>query len=253
MASPATGNLEKGDAFVAEELLAHPENVAEILIRPEETAEEIERRLVHPRIRGLKCYHTLLGRRDTMFSDVEEYLPEAAWEVAEKRGLVITLHLVKDAALSDPKNLSYIIDHAKRYPHATLILAHAARAFAAWTGIEAIDSVAGLDNVWYDFSSVCESPAMLRILQRAGVEKCMWGSDYPICRGRGKPISLADTFYWIMERDLERFSSGNTLHHWFIGIENLMATRQACILADLNEDRVEDLFYGNAARLFDKK
>ena len=37
---------------------------------------------------------------------------------------------------------------------------------------------------------------------------------------------------------------------WLVGTENLMATRQACLLADLKEDAVEDLFYRNAMRLF---
>jgi len=93
---------------------------------------------------------------------------------------------------------------------------------------------------------------MFQFLKKLGVEKCLWGSDYPVCRSRGKAISLGRAFYWIYQNDLDHFVSKTTLKSWLIGLENLMATRQACILAELNEDRVEDLFYNNAARLWSK-
>ena len=245
-------NLVKSDTFLLQELTKNPENVGELLLAPGESAEELEERLVHPGIRGFKCYHLMAKRKDTWFADIGEYLPESAWEVANKHKMVITLHMVKDDALADPDNQRYICEMAKRFPDATLILAHAARSFASWTGVESVEKVAHLDNVWFDFSAVCESPAMFQIMRKAGVEKCMWGSDYPVCRGRGKAISLANSFYWIYQNDLDHFVSKTTLKSWLIGLENLMATRQACILAELNEDRVEDLFYNNAARLWSK-
>jgi predicted TIM-barrel fold metal-dependent hydrolase len=80
----------------------------------------------------------------------------------------------------------------------------------------------------------------------------MWGSDYPVCRARGKAISLADTFYWIYQRDLDQFSSKTPVNNWLIGIENLMAVRQMAILADLTPREIEALFYDNAKALFDR-
>ena len=142
---------------------------------------------------------------------------------------------------------------AKKYPDAVLILAHAARSFAAWTAIENVSEVAHLDNVWFDFSAVCEPSAMFQIMKKAGVERCMWGSDFPVCCGRGKAISIGDTFYWIYQRDIDNFYSKTPFRTWTIATENLMATRQACIIADLHESQIEDLFYNNAARLFDGK
>ena len=196
--------------------------------------------------------HVNAPKNDTWNCTIDEYLPESAWEVANKRKMCITLHMVRDKALADEKNVEYIRTMAKRYPDAVLILAHAARSFAAWTAIENVEKIAHLDNVWYDFSAICESPAMFQIMRKAGVEKCMWGSDFPVCTMRGKAISLADTFYWIYQRDLDNFASKTKVNDWLIATENLMATRQACVLAELPESRVEDLFYNNAARLFDR-
>lgn len=84
-------------------------------------------------------------------------------------------------------------------------------------------------------------------------KRCMWGSDYPIAKQRGKAISLADGFYWIYQKELEQLSNGKQLPNWLIGIENLMAVRQACIMAELSRSEIEDLYYYNAERLFLKK
>lgn len=235
------------DAFTVAQLEKDPLSVGEIMTAPTDTVEQLESHLIHPRIRGLKCYH-LLARQtnDTDQCGVEEYLSEAAWEVANQRGLAITLHLVRDAALSDPGNLAYIRTMAKRYPNAILILAHAARAFAGWTGVEAVEQVADLDNVWFDCSAICESPPIFQILKKVGVSRCMWGTDYSISAVRARAISLAQGFFWLYENQLPALK-GRCL---YVATETLLAIRQACIMADITPAQVEDLFYNNAARLF---
>ena len=253
MADPSTGNREASTAFLKEQLEKYPGNVGSVMVSPDDTPEDIEKQLVHPAIRGFKCYHVLAKKKPTWHATIGEFLPEAAWQVADQRGLTITLHMVRDQALADPENLNYIRAMAKKYPNAQLILAHAARSFAAWTALETVDQIADLDNIWYDFAAVCESPAMFQIMRKVGVERCMWASDYPISRSAGKAISIADSFYWIITRDLDQFAGPTEFHYWQIGTENLMATRQACLMLDLNQDAIEDLFYNNAMRLFGLK
>ena len=237
--------------FFKKQLDLYPENVGEILVKPEESADEIESHLIHKNIKGLKCYHIYASRPDTFNADINEYLTDAAFEVANKHKLAITLHMVKDHALADPENMKQIKDFAKRYPYTTLILAHAARSFAAWTAIETIEELKDYENVWYDFSSVCESSGMMQILKKIGVTRCMWGSDYNVSMAKGKAISIGDSFYWINRKDIESFDSKTALHTWHVGTENLMAVRQACQLLDIKGKDVEDLFYNNATRLFD--
>ena len=117
---------------------------------------------------------------------------------------------------------------------------------------KAVEKVADLENVWFDFSAVCESPAMIQIIKKAGISRCMWGSDYPISRARGKAISLADTFYWIYQTDLDNFTSKTKVNNWTIALENLFAVRQAAILTDLGRKDVEDLFFNNAVSLWNR-
>lgn len=250
MRDETNGMLKASDDFLLNELSKDSKNVGEIIVLANESYEHLEKRIAHPGIKGFKCYHVYSDREDTFNANIGEYLPESAWEIANERKMCITLHMVKDKALADEENVKYICEMAKKYKDATLILAHAARSFAAWTAIENAEKIAHLENVWFDFSAVCESPAMFQIMRKSGVERCMWGSDFPVCADRGKAISFADTFYWIYQKDIDAFSSKTTLNNWLIGTENLMATRQACILAELSESQIEDLFYNNAARLF---
>ncbi len=240
--------LAKSHGFLVEELNKHPQNVGEIIVFPGDTVYDIEARLLHPNIKGLKCYCFYAECEDKYEAAIDEYLPESAWEVANQRKMAITLHMVKNECLAHPDNLNYIIEMAKKYPDAVLILAHAARAFAAWTVFGTVDKLADLENVWYDFSGICESPAMLYIIKKVGVSRCMWGTDYPVAAFLGKPISLGNTFAWINERN---FPNGFPLRH--VITEGFMAMRELSILADLGKSQLEDIFYNNAARLFDGK
>ena len=257
MSDPVTGKatelVDLSTKIVKEQLEKYPEIVGEVMVAPGDTAEDIEKRIASvgsDRLIGLKPYHLLALKQPTFQAEVGDYLPETAWEVAEKYKMAITLHMVKDLALSDPENLSYIVDHAKRYPDVKFILAHCARSFAAWTAIESIDKTAKIDNIFYDFAGVCESPQMFTIIKKAGIDKCLWGSDWNVSVLAGKCVSIADSFYWIGEKDLERMSGPTEFHSWLVGTENLMAVRQAAGMLELSRADVEKFFYKNAERIF---
>ncbi len=251
MGDPAVDTLAKTDAYILHQLEQDEDTVGEVMAYPGETAEHLAARFVHPRLVGIKCYHSLLQRPDTSQADIEEFLPQSAWEVAQEKKLAITLHMMRDQALSHPNNMAYIKTMAKRYPDAKLILAHAARSFAPWTGLESVTELAGFENVWFDLAAVCESPVTFQILKKVSKERCMWGTDYPLVLPKGKVFALANSFYWLYQRDIDAFRPGVVpVHSWPIAVENLMAARQACIMADLTAGEVEDLFYNNAAGLF---
>ncbi len=119
--------------------------------------------------------------------------------------------------------------------------------------MDTVEKLAKLENVWYDLAAVCESPAMFQIIKKTGTGRVMWGSDFPVSQICGKAISLADAFYWIGAKDLEGFAGPTEFHSWLIATETFMAVRQACLMADLGRKEIEDIFYNNAARLFDGK
>lgn len=236
--------------FLVEQLEQNPLNVGEIPVLAGDTREQIEEFLVHPRIRGFKCYHATTGRADSWHCEIGEYLPETAWQVAEDRGMCITLHMVRDLALADEKNMDYICRMAQKYPNARLILAHAGRSFAAWTAMESVHKLEPYANVCFDLSAVCESPASFEIIQTVGLKRVFWGSDYPVSMYRGKCVSLGETFLWLYREQLELCQSKTNFSAYLVGVENLLAMREACRMLKLDRKAVEDLFYYNALEFF---
>lgn len=164
--------------------------------------------------------------------------------------MTITLHLTKPHAIADPHNIQYVRTMAKRYPHAILILAHAARSYADWPAVEAAQYIADLDNVWVDLSAIFSSPPAFQLIKKLGVGRCMWGTDFPgPCRARTVCVTVARKQCWLKQ---ETLAAAGALS-WNIGTQTLMAIRQAAIMADLTPSQIEDIFYNNAMTLFHSK
>lgn len=222
----------------------NPKHVYCPYILPCDREEQLETLVTKGGAQGFKCYCYGAGKKDLESLGIEEYLPQAAWEVAQKYRLPMILHMMRHEALSDPDNFSYICTMAKRYPHARLVLAHCARGFASWTVVEKIQELEDCGNIWFDLSAVCESgPMMACILKNAG-KRTMWGSDYPICLNRGRAVSIALGQNWLLGEQYEGPERA------LIAMENLMAFYQAALLLDLDRTQVEDIFYYNAMSCF---
>ena len=124
-------NMDRMNSFLADQLKDEPESRGLICISPEYPKEKTLEYLESPLVAGFKPYHIFSKEVPTFQSSISGFLPEWAWEMADDRGLVITLHIVKDLALADPENQREIRAMCRKYPNARLILAHAARGFHA--------------------------------------------------------------------------------------------------------------------------
>ena len=239
------------DAYTVSQLEKDPLSVGEIIVIPGDSAEEVEKHLIHPRIKGFKCYYGLItSEGNHINAPAEDFLSEGVWEIANRKGMVITLHLSRQDAMADPENIRYVRTMAKRYPNAILMLAHAGRSYADWMGVEAADHYVDLDNVWFDFSAIFDSPPVFQIMRKVGISRCTWGTDFPVCNGRGGFVTMSRKQKWVFKDALEALKSPM---NWNIGVQTLMAIRQACLMADTTPAQLEDLFYNNAARLFGVK
>jgi glutamate-1-semialdehyde 2,1-aminomutase len=240
-------NFHEANQFVVDQVRRHVDCHALMLIAPQDDPAEVEAQVATDQYAGFKPYHLFAARPDTLQSEIGEFLPEWAWEIADRRGRAIMLHLVRDRALADPANQKYIRAHCIAYPNARLILAHAARGFCARHTIEGIASLRGLENVYFDSSAICESPALSAILREFGTTRLMYGSDFPISQKRGRCVSVGDGFLWLGE-DNVRTDEGR---HPFtlVGIESLLALREACVAARLRDADLERIFRDNARQL----
>ncbi|HEX4145755.1 MAG TPA: aminotransferase class III-fold pyridoxal phosphate-dependent enzyme [Pirellulales bacterium] len=244
-----TLDMSAANRFVADEVRRLPGSRAQMMIHPHDDPATVEATLAADGFVGFKVYHVYSGQSDTLEAPTETFLPEWAWELAERHSLSITLHMVLARALADPRNSSYIREHCLRYPHARLILAHAARGFCGYHTVEAIDTLRGLDNVYFDTSAVCEAAPMEAILREFGTGRLLFGTDFSVSELTGRCVSIGDGFLWLYGNNFEWSKSRFAQPH-LIGLESLLAIKQACHTLRLRDDDVERIFCSNGRRMF---
>lgn len=200
---------------------------------------------------GLKCYHTMAQVEGaTWNAPIESFLPEAHMRVADKLGLSITLHMVRDRALADPINQQQIRHYCELFPNMQLILAHAARGFNPWHTIEGIHSLKGLENVWFDTSAVTEAGAFEAIIETMGHHRLMYGTDFHVSHIRGRCVAIGDSFHWFYADDMDTEEKHIKLAPVLVGLESIRSIRLACQRLKLTDSQVEDIFYNNAKQLY---
>ncbi|HUT92458.1 MAG TPA: amidohydrolase family protein [Thermoguttaceae bacterium] len=236
--------------FVAAEVADRPQSRAMMLIRPTDDPAAVESELLAGGFSGFKAYHLFAQASDTYQAAIDAFLPDWAWELADRHGLAIMLHMVRRRALSDPDNQGYIREHCRRYPHAKLVLAHAARGFCAQHTIDAIETLGGLENVYFDTAAICESGALEAVLRVFGPSRLMFGTDWPISNVRGRCVSVGDGFFWMYEHTVD-FESAPFCRPTLVGIESLLALRQAARTCALTDSDVERIFRGTAREVLD--
>ena len=243
-----TLDCQAANQFLADQIAQHDDCRGLMMIRPQDDPAEVESDLLKHRFSGFKVYHVFADREETFYSEQGEFLPEWAWELADKHGLWITMHMVLPKALSEPLNSSYIREYCLRYPNANLVLAHAARGFNATHTADAIDCLRGIDNVFFDTSAICEPTAFEAIIRATGTTRLMYGSDFPISDIRGRALSVGDGFMWLYQHNVDWGEWKHGGNHP-VGIESLLALQQACRTMCLNDSDVERIFRTNVRQL----
>lgn len=242
------------DPAVANEMLAteirkDPRSRALMLVRPEDDPEFIRQQVRTHRFAGLKCYHIYAQHKPTWEAPIEDFLPENQVRIAHEENLAVMLHMVRERALADPANQATIRDFCTRYPGMRLILAHAARGFNPYHTIEGIESLRGIPNVWFDTSAVTEAGAFEAIMRTMGVDRLLFGFDFPVSHLRGRCIAIGDSFLWLSPGNTKFAANYADLRPSLIGLESLRALKTACWNLGLKDSQVEAVFSGNAERL----
>jgi glutamate-1-semialdehyde 2,1-aminomutase len=246
-AFPARGlDVDAANDFVREEVRDRPASRSLLLIKPDDDAAEVKARVLHEGWAGFKVYHVFAPRDDTPNAEIGEFLPEWAWEIAHRHELAIMLHMVRARSLADESNQKTINAMCRKYSGAKLILAHAARGFCARHTVGGIGAIAGLENVYFDTSAICEAPALEAILKTFGPTRLLYGSDFPVSETRGKAVTLGDGFHWIYEWQQNEWPHGKPI---LIGLESLLALKQACCTMQCNDGDLEKIFGENARGL----
>ncbi len=242
-------DMAAANRFLAEQT-AHVEQLkALMLIQPKDDPDQVDDQIEAHGFVGLKVYLVYADRPDPYNAEIAEFLPEWAWQISNQRGLAIMLHMVKPQAIADTANQNYIREHCLRYPDTNLILAHCARSFNVGHILEGLESLRGLDNIYFDNSSICEPQPVEEILRIFGPTRLMFGTDFPVSELRGRAVSSADGFIWLSPTNVD-WSTAAFGTNTVLGLESVLALKQGCQRMHLTDSDIEQIFFRNAHQLF---
>ena len=244
------GSFDHQNKWVAENVSSSADCRGMFFVRPDDDPEWVRQEVKRLGLHGLKCYHTMASVNPTWEADIPDYLPEQLVKVANEENWAITLHMVKSRAVADPGNIHWIRHYCQTYPNMRLILAHSARGFQPAHNLEGLPQLTGFDNLYCDTSANCEPMAHQAVIRFLGHEKLMYGTDLPVCHMRGKSLGIADAFLWLYEDTPVWEEKHQTIKPLPVGLEHLRSVQWACWGERLNDTAVEDIFWNNAARLF---
>jgi len=243
-------DFEGANRFVAREAAGHGPSAALMLVHPAMSGEYVESQVQSLGLKGLKPYRFYSLTGDGAECRITDFLPEHQLAVADRRGLLVMLHLARREAIADRQNLDDLERLAARYPRVKWVLAHCARAYSAWAVERAGPRLRRLPKVWYDTSSVCEAEAIEALMAAVGPERVMYGSDdLPVGVLRGKYVAFGYAWAYLSETNHRLDLSHCEPRMTFTRYEQLRAMRRAAIRLGLTRGQIEDLFYETARGL----
>lgn len=222
------------------------------LVTPSCSLDAIRRDAGKPGVTGLKPYRFFSVTGEFAQCRIHEFLPIPQLELANELGLWITLHLSMFHGCADAENLRDLEDYTRRYPRIRWILAHCARSFTYWPIRQAVDRLRDMPNLWYDVSAVTDVRPLITLFTREDRRRILYGSDgVDATYFRGQYAAMGRAWQAIdVGRQELRFPhcDGRPILAIY---EQLLAMKHAAEIAQWSADDVEDIFWRNAARLFD--
>lgn len=247
-----SGDRESINKWISGEVEKSEKSKALKLVSPKDSREELFKDLKSGRFSGIKVYHVYADRADTMNASITEYAPEWMWEILNETGGIIMLHIVRHYGIADEDNQKALRRLSRTYPNVKIVLAHIARSFNYRNARKGLSEMAELDNVVVDTSAICESEAFATAIEVLGPARILWGSDYPVSELRGRCVTTGDNMFWLHPHILKsEHQSPTGVDMTLVGIESLVALKEACENHGLNRSDIQDIFYNNASQLLD--
>lgn len=222
--------------------------------------EELEQRLESGGFIGVKSYLSLApeylpGDEIRIF----DFFPLRQIEVLNRRRGVVMLHIPRKLRLRDPVNLAQMLVIEERFPDVTLVVAHAGRAYCVEDVGDAFETLKPAKRMLFDISANTNRTVFKMLLDAAGPERVLFGSDLPILRMRmrricenGRYVNLVPPgLYGDVSGDpnMREVSAEEGSRLSFFLYEELEAFRLASADVGLGPRDIERVFYGNAARI----
>lgn len=223
-----------------------------LFARPDWNAETLVQKLSSGPFKGIKVY---LSLSDPGISDITiyDFLPGEQLEVADRKGLIVMLHIPREKRLKDPVNIRQMLEIDEKYPGAKVIIAHVGRAYCDEDVGDALEILSRTKNLLFDISANTNARVFARLLEAVGPRRVLFGSDLPITRMRMRRITENGRYINLVPKGLYGDVSGDpnmrevddAQGFTFFLYEEIAALLQA----GLSKKDMEDVFFNNADKI----
>jgi glutamate-1-semialdehyde 2,1-aminomutase len=221
-----------------------------MVVQPGMSAEYVDEQVRQHRFVGFKPYMWHAQVPNWREARITDFLPEHQIEVANQYGLVMALHLSRRGGGGDAENLADLERLSGRYPRVRWLLLHNARCYFDRPMERAAPRLRQMPGVWIECSTVCEADALFTTFTQWGTERFCYGSDdFYAGVSRGKYISWGEAWTQFDDSNFTQKLQHCDDRKTFVRYEMLRALKRAVKYAGLKRSQVEDIFFGNSARL----
>ena len=256
MANPAC-DLRVGNEYIAQ-CIKNDKYKAYYCTKYDTAVEEIEDALLNKGFCGIKPYlcnsPAYIPANEIRIFD---YLTHEHLKVLNELKGVVMLHIPRSGRLKDPVNIMQLMEIEEKYPDLQLIVAHIGRAYAPEDIGNAFEILKNTKNMVFDFCANTLTEAMEACIKAVGSKRILFGTDMPIIKMRMRRITENGVYYNIVPKGLYgdvsgdphmRESENEQLTNF--GYEELRAFIKAAKHTGLTKEDINDIFFGNAARIF---
>ena len=229
---------------------------------PEQSGEEVERKITEGHFYGLKSYLNLAPN----YIPVEEirvfdFFPKHQLKKLNEMGALMMLHIPRSGRLKDPVNIAQILEIKREFPRIRLMIAHIGRAYCKDDVGDAFERLAEADDLMFEFTANTNEHVMTKLLEAVGPKRVMFGSDLPVLRMRMHRIEENGTYINLvppglygdpsLDPHLREVSPAEGEKLTYFMYEEILAFKKAAQNVGLSAADVERVFYGNAKELID--
>lgn len=254
LGTPIPGiDVRAHNGWISQQVRQDPQSRMHRLVTPECRIEDIRRDVEQNGFTGLKPYRLFSVTGNAAECRIHEFLTHDQLQLADELGLWVTMHLSRFHGCADQHNLEDLEEFTtRRYPHIKWILAHCARSFTYWPIRQAIDRLRELPQIWYDLSAVTDVRPFITLFSREDCRRILFGSDgVDATYFHGQYVALGRAWQGLntAKYDLQfPHCDGRPILAIY---EQLLSIKHAAEIAQLSRTDIENIFWNNAAQLFD--
>ena len=185
-----------------------------------------------------------------------DFMPKEQFDVANRLGLVVLLHIPRSARLKDPVNIGELMEIEEKYPNVKLVVAHIGRAYSKEDMGDAFETLKHTKNMMFDFCANTCDYAIEKCLEYVGPDRLLFGSDMPITKMRmyrivenGEYINVVPRGLYGDVSDDPRMRETDEKDITCFIYEELLAFKRVSQKLGLSKEDVNKIMYKNAERI----